>query len=89
MKVNALLVSALVVSSCIALWGVVDPRGLGSVSSRIVTIQFESRGWFIMLEASALLLLAIYLAVSKYGSIRIGPEGSEPEFSTTAWMGGS
>ncbi len=39
-----------------------------------------------MLEASALLLLAIYFAVSKYGSIRIGPEGSEPEFSTTAWI---
>ncbi len=39
-----------------------------------------------MLEASALLLLAIYLALSKYGSIRIGPEGSRPEFSTTAWI---
>ncbi|MEM1003862.1 MAG: BCCT family transporter [Pseudomonadota bacterium] len=86
MKVNALLISALLVSSGIAVWGVVDPHGLGSVSSRIVTIQFESRGWFIMLEASALLLLAIYLAFSKYGSIRIGPEGSQPEFSIPAWI---
>ncbi len=86
MKVNALLVSALLVSSGIAIWGIVDPQGLGSVSSTVVSIQFESRGWFIMLEASALLLLSIYLALSRFGSIRIGPEGSEPEFSTVAWI---
>ena len=56
MKVNALLLSALLVSSGIAIWGILDPQGLGAISSKIVSIQFESRGWFIMLEASALLL---------------------------------
>lgn len=86
MKINALLISALLVSVAIAVWGIVDPQGLGAMSSSIVAIQFESRGWFIMLEASALLLLAIYLAFSKYGTIRLGPEGSEPEFSTPAWI---
>lgn len=86
MKVNALLISALFVSCGIAVWGSVDPHGLGALSSRIVTIQFESLGWLIMLEASTLLLLAIYLAFSRYGSIKIGPEGSETEFSTTAWI---
>ncbi|KIC47240.1 glycine/betaine ABC transporter [Ruegeria sp. ANG-S4] len=86
MKVNALLVSALLVSSGIAIWGIIDPQGLGSVSATVVAIQFESRGWFIMLEASALLLLAIYLALSKYGSIRIGPDDSAPEFSTPTWI---
>ncbi|MEO0341187.1 MAG: hypothetical protein AAF242_18485, partial [Bacteroidota bacterium] len=53
-KINALLVSALLVSVAIAVWGIVDPQGLGEMSSSIVAIQFESRGWFIMLEASAL-----------------------------------
>lgn len=86
MKINALLVSALLVSVSIAVWGIMDPQGLGSLSAKIVSIQFESRGWFIMLEASGLLILAIYLALSKYGTIRIGPEGSEPEFSTPAWI---
>ena len=86
MKINALLVSALLVSGGIALWGIIDPQGLGSMSSDVVAVQFESRGWFIMLEASALLLLAIYLAFSKFGSIRIGPEDSEPEFSTPSWI---
>ncbi len=86
MQFNPLLIVALAISSGIALWGILDPQGLGSLSSAIVATQFDSRGWFIMLEASGLLLLAIYLALSRFGSIRLGPEGSEPEFSTPAWI---
>ncbi|MEM6887399.1 MAG: BCCT family transporter [Pseudomonadota bacterium] len=86
MTLNPLLVSALLVSAAIAFWGIFDPQGLGALSASVVALQFESRGWFIMLEASFLLFLAIYLAFSKYGSLRIGPEGSEPEFSTPAWI---
>jgi glycine betaine transporter len=86
MKLNALLIVALTISAAIAVWGIVDPQGLGSLSSRIVDAQFRSRGWFIMLEASGLLLVAIYLAMSRFGSIRLGPDGSKPEFSTPAWI---
>jgi glycine betaine transporter len=80
MKFNALLITALTISAAIAVWGIVDPQGLGALSSRIVDAQFSSRGWFIMLEASGLLLVAIYLAMSRFGSIRLGPDDSRPEF---------
>ncbi|WIY23838.1 BCCT family transporter [Parasedimentitalea psychrophila] len=86
MKLNALLIVALTISAAIAVWGIIDPQGLGALSSRIVDAQFSSRGWFIMLEASGLLLVAIYLALSPFGSIRLGPDGSRPEFSTPAWI---
>lgn len=86
MTFNPLLMIALAVSAAVAVWGIADPQGLGAISSAIVTVQFQSRGWFIMLEASLLLFVAIYLAFSKYGSIRIGPEDSRPEFSTPAWI---
>lgn len=86
MQLNPLLIVALTISAGVALWGIVDPQGLGAISASIVSVQFESRGWFIMLEASLLLIVAIFLAVSRYGSIRIGPEDSEPEFSTPAWI---
>ncbi len=86
MQLTPLLVVALIISAGIALWGIVDPQGLGAISSTIVAAQFASRGWFIMLEASGLLLVAIYLAFSRFGSVRLGPEGSEPEFSTPAWI---
>ncbi|MEP2530114.1 BCCT family transporter [Shimia sp.] len=86
MQLNPLLITALAISIGIALWGLVDPQGLGALSAAVVAAQFDSRGWFIMLEASGLLILAIYLVLSRFGSVRLGPDGSEPEFSTPAWI---
>ena len=86
MKPSAMLITALALSAAIALWGILDPMGLGSVADAIVGAQFESRGWFIMLTASGLLFAALYLAVSPLGAIRLGPDGSEPDFSTTSWI---
>jgi glycine betaine transporter len=86
MRASPLLVIALLISAGVALWGIIDPQGLGAGAAQIVAMQFKSRGWFIMLEASGLLLVAIFLITSKYGTIRLGPEGSKPEFSTPAWI---
>ena len=69
MKPTPLLVIALAISAAIALWGIIDPTGLGAISASIVATQFDSRGWFIMLEASGLLFVAIYLACGVIGDI--------------------
>ncbi len=83
---NPLLVVALSISAAIAIWGIVDPQGLGRLAASAVATQFDSRGWFIMLEASGLLFVALFLAFSRYGNIRLGPDAAEPEFSTPAWI---
>jgi glycine betaine transporter len=71
MHISPLLVVALTISAGIAFWGIIDPQGLGALSSTIVAAQFNSRGWFIMLEASGLLFVAIYLVLSRFGSVRL------------------
>lgn len=83
---SPLLVIALTISAAIAAWGIVDPQGLGRLASSAVATQFNSRGWFIMLEVSGLLFVTLYLALSRFGDIRLGPDGAEPEFSTPAWI---
>ncbi len=86
MKFSPLLVVALAISAAVAGWGILDPQGLGALASTVVSYQFDSRGWFIMLEASSLLGVAAYLAFSRFGSVRLGPDDAEPEFSTPAWI---
>ena len=86
MTASPLLIIALAISAAIAIWGIADPEGLGTLAASAVTAQFDSRGWFIMLEASGLLLVALYLAVSRFGDVRLGPDDAEPEFSTPAWI---
>ena len=39
-----------------------------------------------MLEASGLLIFALFLMLSPFGKIRLGPDDARPEFSTTSWI---
>ena len=48
--------------------------------------MFRSRGWFIMLTVSAMLILCFWLAFSRYGRIKLGKDDDEPEFSTVSWL---
>ncbi|ERP91124.1 hypothetical protein Q669_32100 [Labrenzia sp. C1B10] len=86
MVLNPLLIVALIISASVAIWGIFDPNGLGVIASAAVKIQFNSRGWLIMLETSGLLFVAIFLAFSRFGSVRLGPDDARPEFSTSAWI---
>ncbi len=83
---SPLLIVALSISAAIAIWGITDPQGLGSLAAAAVASQFDSRGWFIMLESSGLLFIAVFLVFSRFGNVRLGPDDAEPEFSTPAWI---
>lgn len=83
---NRLLMLALVCTGSIAVWGIVDTEGLAQLANKVVAAQFESRGWFIMLTASFMLLVAIVLACSSDGRIRLGNDDDRPEFPTISWL---
>ncbi|WP_029036932.1 BCCT family transporter [Salinimicrobium xinjiangense] len=43
-------------------------------------------GWFFVLCVNIFLIFMIYLAFSKFGSIRIGGKDAKPEFKTISWF---
>ena len=83
---SPLLITALVITGAIAVWGLVDAGGLAAKAASLVHVQFISRGWFIMLAVSFMLIVSIWLALSRYGSIKLGQDDDEPEFSTISWL---
>jgi choline-glycine betaine transporter len=83
---NPLLLIALTLTGLIAIWGIVDTAGLAQFSSTLTGVLFTSRGWFVMLSVSLLLILCIWLAISPYGKIKLGKDNDEPEFSTVSWL---
>jgi glycine betaine transporter len=83
---NPLLLIALTLTGLIAIWGIIDTAGLARFSSTLTGVLFTSRGWFIMLSVSLLLILCIWLAISPYGKIKLGKDDDEPEFSTVSWL---
>ncbi len=68
------------------MWGIIDTAGLAAFAAYLVGIQFTSRAWFIMLAVSFMLITSIWLALSRYGGIKLGKDDDEPEFSTVSWL---
>ena len=83
---SPLLITALIITGAIAIWGLLDTGGLAASAAQLVHIQFVSRAWFIMLAVSFMLIVCIWLALSRYGAIKLGKDDDEPEFSTVSWL---
>ncbi|MDA5557925.1 BCCT family transporter [Shimia sp. MMG029] len=72
--------------TAIGAWGILDADSLVQLAAKVVEQYFDSRGWFVMLSVSGMLLLCLWLAFSKYGNIRLGADDDRPEFSTPSWI---
>ena len=55
----------------------------GVASSWIMT----NLGWFYIFGVTAFLFFLIWVAMSRFGHVRLGADGEEPEHSTLAWFG--
>ncbi len=50
------------------------------------TFITERFGWLLIGGVAALLAFSIYLAVGPYAKIKLGPDDSEPDYSTLSWF---
>ncbi|MEL7037092.1 MAG: BCCT family transporter [Cyanobacteria bacterium J06592_8] len=57
-----------------------------TVFNTIQNFIANSTGWFLILAANVYLGFVVFLALSKFGKIRIGGPTAKPEFSTFAWF---
>jgi glycine betaine transporter len=70
----------------IVLWGVVSPATLGSVFDTLLAVITRDFGWFYLWVVLGLVVMALLLAISRYGDLKLGAEDYEPEFSIGAWF---
>jgi choline/glycine/proline betaine transport protein len=78
-------VTSAVFVTVVALWAMIAPDNASSTLGVLVGWTTEWFGWFYILLATAVLVFVIYLGLSRYGRVKLGPEHSQPEFSTFAW----
>src|SRR5690625_1920482 len=58
-----------------------DPVAVGDVLADVLDYLTTSFGWFYMLAVAFFLLFMVAIALSKWGSIKLGPDHAEPEYS--------
>ncbi len=83
---GALFWIALPLCAGVAAWGIMAPGKLGEVAELFTHTVFGALDWFYMSSVTAFLVLCLWLAFGRYGSIKLGRPEDEPEFSTPSWI---
>src|ERR687895_1340920 len=73
-------------ATAFVLWGVLGTDSLATVMGDVLDWVIRNFGWGFVLIAIGALVFCIVAAVSPFGRIRLGPDDSRPEFSTTSWV---
>nr|WP_228047615.1 BCCT family transporter [Saccharopolyspora sp. HNM0983] len=79
------IVSALITVGFV-LWGVLAPGTMSDVATDVNSVITTNFGWFYIISATFFLLFVVVLLFTRWGSVRLGPQDSKPEYSNTAWF---
>ncbi|WP_312511658.1 BCCT family transporter [Massilia sp.] len=69
-----------------AVFGAVAPDTAGGVFDRVQADIVRNFGWFYIVAVAAFLIFVLFLMLSRYGDVRLGPDDSEPEYSYLSWF---
>ena len=67
-------------------YGAVDNTSLSTGAGEVLGWVTDTLGWLFVLSSGLFVGFSAYLAISRYGNIKLGPDDSEPEFSTFSWV---
>ncbi len=69
-----------------ALSGALFPNRAGALFDTLQVAIVRDFGWFYILAVAAFLIFVIFLMMSRYGDVKLGPDESEPEYSYISWF---
>ena len=67
-------------------WGLLSPTGMGTTVTAARGWVTGTFGWLFVLTSAFFVLFSLYLAASRYGAVKLGPDDAQPEFSTFSWV---
>lgn len=77
---------SVIVVSLLVLFAAIVPEQANVVFSAVQSWLIDTFGWFYLAAVGVYLVFCIVLALSRYGSFKLGPDHSEPDFSYTSWF---
>lgn len=81
-----LLFVAIAIVSSVVIWGLVAPSALGAAAAAALDFTTRSFGWFYLWVVFGVVVFCLFLALSRYGTMRLGGDDEEPDFSVLAWF---
>ncbi|MES3095264.1 BCCT family transporter [Sphingomonas aerolata] len=69
-----------------ALFGALAPETANRVFTTVQALIVADFGWFYIAAVAGFLIFAIFLMLSRYGDVKLGPDDSEPDYSYLSWF---
>ena len=66
--------------------GILFPSDSERIFNGAQTFVTEDFGWFYILSVALFFFAVLYLALSRYGNLKLGPDDAEPEYPYLTWM---
>ena len=72
--------------ACLVIYSTVFKDNAQRVFGATQAWIIENASWVYILAVAIILLFAVFLAVSRYGDIKLGPDHSEPDYNNRTWF---
>lgn len=76
---------AVIIIAMIA-WALIGAESFSNFASDGFAWVIDNVGWAFVLFSTAFVVFVLVIALSKFGSIRLGGDDEQPEFRTTSWI---
>jgi len=85
-KDNSVFVISMGITMGVVLWGLFSPDSFGAFAGGLFNVLTDKFGWGYLLSMNLFVLFCIFIATSRFGKVRLGPDDSRPEFKTISWF---
>lgn len=86
-KSNIVFYVSLVICAVIAIWAVAFNEGFSTVSNAVLAFLTNNFAWLYLIANLSFVIFGLFIGLGKFGSIRLGPDDSRPEYNTLSWFG--
>lgn len=86
-KINkSVFLPATLIIGALLLFCALFPVQINDLFQQLEGALINNVGWFYILTVAAILIFVIFLALSQFGAIRLGPDHSTPDYSFSTWL---
>ena len=85
-KYNPVYIISIAITFALVFWGLISPDSFGSFAKMLNGGLTKYFGWGYMLTMNIFVIFCLFAAFSRFGSVRLGPSDSRPEYSNMSWF---
>ena len=74
------------ITLAVVLWGLVAPDNFGAFAGSMFNVLTDKFGWGYLLSMNIFVIFCLFIASSRFGKVKLGPNDSKPEFSNISWF---